>query len=120
MWRNRKVIYYKYDADTSKENDEVKHHRKDWSSIRISGIQRSGINTAPLAWYQCCKARGKKFKKIQEKLQKQLESVLCLIIDERSMLSSNMLAAAERNVRQATTKPITQHQGDNNNNQQFV
>ena len=38
-------------------------------------------------------------KKIQEKLQKQLESVLCLIIDERSMLSSKVLAAAERNVR---------------------
>ncbi len=38
--------------------------------------------------------------KIQEKLQKQFESVLCLIIDERSMLSSKVLAAAERNVRQ--------------------
>jgi hypothetical protein len=37
--------------------------------------------------------------KIQEKLQKQLKSVLCLIIDERSMLSSKVLAAAERNVR---------------------
>jgi CO dehydrogenase nickel-insertion accessory protein CooC1 len=37
--------------------------------------------------------------KIQEKLQKQLESVLCLIIDKRSMSSSKVLAAAERNVR---------------------
>ena len=38
--------------------------------------------------------------KIQEKLQKQFESVLCLIIDKRSMLSSKVLVAAERNVRQ--------------------
>ncbi len=36
--------------------------------------------------------------KIQEKLQKQLESVLCLIIDKRSMLSSKVLLAAERNI----------------------
>jgi hypothetical protein len=38
--------------------------------------------------------------KVQQKLLKQFESVLCLIIDERSMLSSRVLAAAERNLRQ--------------------
>ena len=37
--------------------------------------------------------------KVQEKLQSQLKNVLCLIIDERSMLSSIVLGAAERNIR---------------------
>jgi len=37
--------------------------------------------------------------KVQEKLQSQLRNVLCLIIDERSMLSSKVLGAAERNIR---------------------
>ncbi len=36
--------------------------------------------------------------KVQEKLQSQLKNVLCLIIDERSMLSSKVLGAAERNI----------------------
>ena len=40
-------------------------------------------------------------KKIQDKLQKQLKSTLCLIIDERSMLSSKVFGAAERNIRTA-------------------
>jgi hypothetical protein len=40
-------------------------------------------------------------KKVQEKLQKQLKDTLCLIIDERSMLSSKVLGAAERNIRTA-------------------
>jgi len=37
--------------------------------------------------------------KVQEKLQSQFRNVLCLIIDERSMLSSKVLGAAERNIR---------------------
>jgi hypothetical protein len=37
--------------------------------------------------------------KVQEKLQSQLKNVLCLIIDKRSMLSSIVLGAAERNIR---------------------
>jgi hypothetical protein len=37
--------------------------------------------------------------KVQEKLLSQLKNVLCLIIDERSMLSSIVLGAAERNIR---------------------
>ena len=37
-------------------------------------------------------------KKVQEKLQKNLKDTLCLIIDERSMLSSKVLGAAERNI----------------------
>jgi hypothetical protein len=37
--------------------------------------------------------------KVQEKLQSQLKNVLCLFIDERSMLSSKVLSAAERNIR---------------------
>ena len=37
--------------------------------------------------------------KVQEKLRSQLKNVLCLIIDERSMLSSIVLGAAERNIR---------------------
>ena len=37
--------------------------------------------------------------KVQEKLQSQLRNVLCLIIDKRSMLSSKVLGAAERNIR---------------------
>ena len=37
--------------------------------------------------------------KVQEKLQSQLRNVLCLIIDERSMLSSKVLGAAEKNIR---------------------
>ncbi len=36
--------------------------------------------------------------KVQEKLQSQLSNVLCLIIDKRSMLSSKVLGAAERNI----------------------
>ncbi len=36
--------------------------------------------------------------KVQDKLQSQLKNVLCLIIDERSMLSSMVLGAAERNI----------------------
>jgi hypothetical protein len=36
--------------------------------------------------------------KDHEKLQRQLKHVLCLIIDERSMLSSKVLGAAERNI----------------------
>ncbi len=38
-------------------------------------------------------------KKVQEKLQSKLKDVLCLIIEERSMLSSKVLGAAERNIR---------------------
>ena len=38
-------------------------------------------------------------KKIQDKLQKQLTTTLCLIVDERSMLSSKVLGTAERNIR---------------------
>ncbi len=37
--------------------------------------------------------------KVHKKLQRQLKNVLCLIIDERSMLSSKVLGAAERNIR---------------------
>jgi hypothetical protein len=36
--------------------------------------------------------------KVQDKLQSQLKYVLCLIIDERSMLSSKVLGSAERNI----------------------
>jgi hypothetical protein len=39
-----------------------------------------------------------------ENLQERLKHLLCLIIDERSMLSSKVLAAAERNVRHAVYK----------------
>ena len=35
--------------------------------------------------------------KVQDKLQSQIKNVLCLIIDKRSMLSSKVLSAAERN-----------------------
>jgi hypothetical protein len=38
-------------------------------------------------------------KKVQEKLLSKLKDALCLIIDERSMLSSKVLGAAERNIR---------------------
>jgi hypothetical protein len=37
--------------------------------------------------------------KVQDKLQSKLKNVLCLIIDKRSMLSSKVLGAAERNIR---------------------
>jgi hypothetical protein len=36
--------------------------------------------------------------KVQDKLQSQLKNVLCLIIDKRSMVSSKVLGAAERNI----------------------
>jgi hypothetical protein len=36
--------------------------------------------------------------KVHKKLQSQLKYVLCLIIDKRSMLSSKVLGAAERNI----------------------
>jgi hypothetical protein len=36
--------------------------------------------------------------KVQHKLQSQLKNILCLIIDKRSMLSSRVLGAAERNI----------------------
>jgi hypothetical protein len=36
--------------------------------------------------------------KVQDKFQSQLKNVLCLIIDERRMLSSKVLGAAERNI----------------------
>ncbi len=39
-----------------------------------------------------------------ENLQERLKHLLCLIIDERSMLSSKVLAAAERNVRHSVHK----------------
>jgi hypothetical protein len=38
-------------------------------------------------------------KKVQEKLLSKLKYALCLIIDKRSMLSSKVLGAAERNIR---------------------
>ena len=38
--------------------------------------------------------------KSKDRLKKQLQRLLCLIIDERSMISSKVLAAAERNTRQ--------------------
>jgi hypothetical protein len=46
-------------------------------------------------------------KKIQEKFQSKLKDILCLIIYERSMLSSKVLGAAERNIR------ITVYNGQN-------
>jgi hypothetical protein len=36
--------------------------------------------------------------KVQDKLQSQLQNVLCLIIDKRSMLNSKVLGAAVRNI----------------------
>jgi hypothetical protein len=36
--------------------------------------------------------------KVQDKLQSQLQNVLCLIIDIRSILNSKVLGAAERNI----------------------
>ncbi len=36
--------------------------------------------------------------KVQDKLPSQLKNVLCLIIEKRSMLSSKVLGAAERNI----------------------
>ncbi len=39
-----------------------------------------------------------------ENLQEHLKHLLCLIIDEQSMLSSKVLAAAERNVRHSVYK----------------
>lgn len=42
--------------------------------------------------------------KTRERLKKQLERLLVLIIDERSMVSSKVLAAAERNTRQCIYK----------------
>jgi hypothetical protein len=39
-----------------------------------------------------------------ENLQERLKQLLCLIIDEWSMLSSKVLAAAERNVRHSVYK----------------
>ncbi len=36
--------------------------------------------------------------KVHKRLQRQLKNVLCLIIDERSILSSKVLGAAERNI----------------------
>jgi hypothetical protein len=36
--------------------------------------------------------------KVQDKLQSQLKYVLCLIIDKRSMLSSMVSGAAEKNI----------------------
>ncbi len=41
---------------------------------------------------------------VLENLQECLKHLLCLIIDERSMLSSKVLAAAERNVRHSVYK----------------
>ncbi len=41
---------------------------------------------------------------VLENLQERLKHLLCLIIDERSMLSSKALAAAERNVRHSVYK----------------
>ncbi len=39
-----------------------------------------------------------------ENLQEHLKHIFCLIIDERSMLSSKVLAAAERNIRHSVYK----------------
>ncbi len=41
---------------------------------------------------------------VLENMQEHLKHLLCLIIDERSMLSSKVLAAAERNVRHSVYK----------------
>ncbi len=39
-----------------------------------------------------------------ENLQERLKHLLCLILDERSILSSKVLAAAERNIRHSVYK----------------
>ncbi len=51
--------------------------------------------------------------KVQEKLQSQLKNVLCLIIDKRSMLSSKVLGAVERNIqKQCTMDKIVKKSGE--------
>jgi hypothetical protein len=51
--------------------------------------------------------------KVHKKLQRQLKNVLCLIIDERSMLSSKVLGAAERTFKtQFTAAEIVRKSGE--------
>jgi hypothetical protein len=98
MWRDRKVVYYKYNTDNHKKHDKIKCHLIYWSSIRCSSVQCSGINIASFAWDRSCQARRQHYAERSQKIQSQLKYVLCLIIDKRSMLSSKVLGAAERNI----------------------
>jgi hypothetical protein len=51
--------------------------------------------------------------KVQDKLQSQLKNVLCLIIDKRSMMSSKVLGAAERNIqKQSIMTKIVKRSGE--------
>jgi hypothetical protein len=99
MWRNRKVIYYKCNTDNHKKHDKIKWHLIDWRSIWRSSVQCTRSTLHHLLGIGVARAEDNIMQKVHKKLQKQLKNVLCLIIDERSMLSSKVLGAAERNIR---------------------
>ena len=100
MWRNRKVIYYKYDTANSKKLTRSNTTLLIGAPSGSAAFNVQGSTLHHLLGISVARPEDKMSQKIQEKLQKQFKSVLCLIIDERSMLSSKVLAAAERNVRQ--------------------
>jgi hypothetical protein len=98
MWRDRKVLFYKYDTDNHKKYDRIKCHLIDWSSIRRAAFNVHGSTLHHLLGIGVSRPEDNITQNVQDILQSQLKNVLCLIIDKRSMLSSKVLVAAVRNI----------------------
>jgi hypothetical protein len=99
MWRDWKVIYYKYNLTIIREMTRSNATILIGAPSGSSAFNVQGSTLHHLLGIGVSRTEDNITKKVQEKLLSKLKDALCLIIDKRSMLSSNVLGAAERNIR---------------------
>jgi hypothetical protein len=98
MWRDRKVVYHKYILTI------IRNITRSNATLLVgdpSGAAEFNVQGSTLHYLLgigVARPEDNMVQKVQEKLQSQLKNVVCLIIDKRSMLSSKVLGAAERNI----------------------
>ncbi len=98
MWRDRKALYYKYNTDNHKEHGRIKCFLNHWALSYAAAYYVQGSTLYHLLGIEVSRPEDNITQKVQDKLQSQLKYVLCLIINKRSMLSSKILGAAEKNI----------------------
>jgi hypothetical protein len=98
MWRDRKVLYYYTILTITRNMTKSNATLLVGSSSGAAAFNVQWSTLHHLLGIGVSRPEDNMMQKVQDKLQSQLQNVLYLIIDKRSMLNSKVLGAPKRNI----------------------
>jgi hypothetical protein len=79
MWRDRKVLHYKYDTDNHKKHDRIKCHLIDWSSSGAAALHVQGSTLHHLLGIGASRPEANITEKVQDELQSMIDVEISII-----------------------------------------